>query len=278
MTPPEPPRPDPELHDEDLAALYRQAAREEPSPRHDAAILAAAAAELARPADNARSRPGWWQRWRVGLSLAATVLLSAGLVLLVGREQARDAASPAPATESAAPARDSVQKSAPQSAQESAQDAAREALRSEPSQEKRQAPTAPPASPPARPAESRRDTPAPATPSRQEASPRREADNYAVPAAPAAKAKAEAPAASAPAAPAPFPAPGEARRDAERPAAGNLAREAAEPTPEAQLAEVRALRQAGREEEARTALAAFLRRHPNYPLPADLEALGPPPR
>lgn len=275
----EPPRPDPEFHDEDLAALYRQAAREEPSARHDAAILAAAAADLARPAPR---RQGWWPRWRLGLSLAATVLLSAGLVLLVGREQARDATLPAPVGEAEAPAQQPMQKSAPQSARESAQkraqDVGREALSQEPSREKHQAaPATPPASAPARPAEPWHDAPAPA------AAPRQEADQAAPPAAPAAKAKVGAPAASAPASPAPFPAPPpapslESRQDAEGSMTRKLAKEAPEPPPEAQLAEIRALRQAGREDEARSAMAAFLRRHPDYPLPADLKDLGPPPR
>jgi hypothetical protein len=93
-------RPDTEVHDEALAALYRQAARDEPSPRHDAAILAAAAADLARPAS---ARRAWWPRWRMGLSLAVTIVLSAGLVLLVEREQARTPAGEGPAASRTTP-------------------------------------------------------------------------------------------------------------------------------------------------------------------------------
>jgi len=96
------PRRDAEAHDEALAALYRQAALEKPSARHDAAILAAAAADLARPAP---ARRAWWLRWRMGLSLAVTVILSAGIVLLVEREQTRSPPGELPPAPQSAPRR-----------------------------------------------------------------------------------------------------------------------------------------------------------------------------
>lgn len=69
--------------DPQLDRLYREAAREEPPARLDAAILAAARREVgARPrAVSARLRA-----WRVPISIAAVVVLSVSLVTLVREE------------------------------------------------------------------------------------------------------------------------------------------------------------------------------------------------
>lgn len=66
-----------------LDALYRDAPRVTPPSHLDAAILAAARREVA-----ARPRPlsAQLQRWRLPLSIAAVVVLSASLVTLVGEK------------------------------------------------------------------------------------------------------------------------------------------------------------------------------------------------
>lgn len=67
--------------DSPLTRAYREAGREQPPAHLDAALLAQAKAEfLARRA----SKP----RWRMPLSLAATVVLAVGVVLFATREGA----------------------------------------------------------------------------------------------------------------------------------------------------------------------------------------------
>jgi hypothetical protein len=316
-------RPDAEIHDEALGALYRQAAREEPSPRHDAVILAAAAAQLAE--SRAPRRQPWWLRWRLGLSLAATVILSTSLVLLVQREQARNPAGPpaplkpalrqAPSAEPApaAPAAEAPSLKRPVAPQR----------QDEPREEGRSAASTAPAGSSEQRAASRgaleaqskaerglsAQTPAPA----QNSDAGREADRAAAPEPPSPESKLLAPsadegklsgkargtssavspysiiapkgsappsalpaAAPPPAAPAPFPAPAESSQEKRRSVAAPSARDAAARSPQDELAEIRALLQAGRTEEARNALGAFLRGHPDFELPADLQALRPP--
>jgi len=69
--------------DAGLDRLYREAVGENPPPHVDAAILAAARREVgARP----RATPSALRRWRVPVSIAAVVVLSASLVVLVREE------------------------------------------------------------------------------------------------------------------------------------------------------------------------------------------------
>ena len=69
-----------------LDALYRAAAREAPPAHLDAAILAAARREV-----GARPRPfaATLRRWQVPVSIAAVVMVSASLVILVREEEGR---------------------------------------------------------------------------------------------------------------------------------------------------------------------------------------------
>ena len=69
--------------DSPLSRAYRETGREEPPAHLDAAILAQAKAAAA-------PRRGSKPRWFMPLSLAATVVLSIGVVLLMSRE-GRDA-------------------------------------------------------------------------------------------------------------------------------------------------------------------------------------------
>src|SRR3989344_7344145 len=64
--------------DSPLSRVYRETGREEPPAHLDAAILAQAKAAVGAR----RSKP----RWFMPLSLAATVVLSVGVVLLMSRE------------------------------------------------------------------------------------------------------------------------------------------------------------------------------------------------
>lgn len=326
--------PDADLHDDALAALYRQAAREEPSPRHDAAILAAAAAEVARPAEPRRS---WWSRWRIGLSVTATVVLSAGIVLLVEREQTREAAGewpasrpPAPSSQPGAeaerkaleapqapanttrqdkdaeqggaanpaapgepapraPTRDAADTAKPRgnvspqpTAPAAAPEQGRNAVRQDDSGTIRQ-----PMSPPAKPLEpfpedgkpsKKAEGAPPAVSPYSITAPKASAPPSALPGAllPQGGEGRSRGAAPLPPASAPIPPPAESPRAESDSAAAPSARERVVVTPQDELAEIRALLRAGRTEDARKAVAVFLRRHPDFALPADLEALRPP--
>jgi hypothetical protein len=81
-----------ELQDEDLARAYRKASREQPPAALDARILAAARA-AARPAV-AATPTFWTSGWRIPLALAATVLLSFTVTLLVHEAEQHSLALP----------------------------------------------------------------------------------------------------------------------------------------------------------------------------------------
>lgn len=71
--------------DTELGALYRAATRETPSAGLDARILAAAR-DAATPSRELAPTPlptSWVQRWRIPVALAATVLMTSTLTLLV---------------------------------------------------------------------------------------------------------------------------------------------------------------------------------------------------
>ncbi len=71
--------------DPPLSRLYREHAQDEPSAAVDQRILAAARqAAAARPPSVRRT--GWWQRWRLPLALATSVMLTVSLALLVERQ------------------------------------------------------------------------------------------------------------------------------------------------------------------------------------------------
>ena len=73
-----------DTRDEQLSRLYREAAGEEPSEAIDRAILAAARAEAAPVQPRKRA---WWQTWAGPASVAATVVLTVTLTLMVQQEQ-----------------------------------------------------------------------------------------------------------------------------------------------------------------------------------------------
>jgi hypothetical protein len=238
-----------DIRDEQLSRLYREAADAAPPAALDRAILAAARAEVALAPVRKRT---WWRSWTVPMSVAATVVLTATLTLMVRQEQERPAAEAAPAAD--------VPRASVAVPQEKTDTAADLAVK--------------PAAPPPR--------------AKQEAA-RREAERPAVVPAPVpeAAAPAGAPAPRAPmaesvesAAPA---RPAAVMRQQAAPAAdavesrarsAPLRKEAvgAAParTPEQWLEEIRQLKKQGREKEAVEALAEFRKTYPDYRLPEDL--------
>lgn len=72
------------FHDQDLSALYRSTDAAEPPAWLDERIVTAARAAVASPAPAAAlSRRSRWRRWTMPLAMAATVVLTVGLVRLV---------------------------------------------------------------------------------------------------------------------------------------------------------------------------------------------------
>lgn len=234
--------------DRELGALYRTAAQEAPSPGLDARILAAAR-NAATPPREAASTPvpkSWAQRWRIPVALAATVLMTSTLTLLV-REHGVDgdetmmprqapaarkseAAAPAASTAPAAPA--SIAPAAPAREDRGEANTAKDQLADRPREEPRYPPqsdraaehAAPPVAESAAGAAAMRSAPASAR----------------------ANASAE---------------------SAARPAlSGTLER-----SPEQWLEEIRQLRREGRAAEAEARLAEFRKRYPQFLLPEDLK-------
>ncbi len=260
------PRPD-SPSDPEVSRLYRQHSTDGPSPAVDQRILAAARAALAgRPAN---TRGGWWQRWRTPLALATTLLLTVTLSVLHERQPTE-----VPAERGLRQSLPQVPGDEPQSskAEHAAPAAAPEAAR-----------PATAAGPKSLPAAGRAEVPPPAARKTERDAPVT-ADNAAAGGRSAAAERKSAPAAitqeSAPAAiAAPVPAAvgaatSEARERFESaPAAApsTAARSRAEGvrTPASWLEEIRALRRAGRTDEAERQLREFRRVHPDYPLPEE---------
>ena len=249
--------------DRDLSALYRQAAEEQPSAGLDARILAAARATTAPPQVVSQS---WLNRWKIPVVLAAIVLLTTTLTLLVQDEDAGRLSVPDPVTTRApipakeiappppaapAPARAELPPKSARPAPKTVTEPARVPSATGSLAKEREIPAA--SSPQPVPgatlnlggaaAESRSDT--------LRDQPAREKTRQEIQAAP----------------PPPMAAP--AARSMAAPAAKRA--ELDERSPEQWLADIRRLRREGRVEEAETSLAEFRKRYPKYLLPDDLE-------
>ena len=72
--------------DPQLSRLYREHALDEPAGIIDQRILSAARQAVSSTRPQEARRNGWWQRWRMPLSLATTVMLTVMLALLVERQ------------------------------------------------------------------------------------------------------------------------------------------------------------------------------------------------
>jgi hypothetical protein len=289
---------DPDLRDPSLDRAYRETPRDEPPPELDERIRAAARRavgtrpqSLEQQAADARRR-SWTSRWRLPLSVAATVVIAATLTVMMQEEERRprDDAGRGVSPMKVEPAREAERPAPPPA---SAPDAARSA------------PAAPPAAPApqSRELESARQPaaarPEPAVqPKREERALEAQQPATAVSAPPVPteqlekRQQAPAPAAAPPpAAPPPIPAQGPAlkampqtapagaasdalRRDrnlGDRPdRAGREGALSAVRTPEAWVEHIRTLRAQGREAEATAELAELGRAYPDFQLPPDL--------
>jgi hypothetical protein len=240
--------------DPQVSRLYREHAQAEPSDAIDQRVLARARQAVSARPPGTRST-GWWTRWRMPLTLLTTVMLTVTLTLLVER-QPDDLSSSLPSAEK--PRSESMQDGVAGPSKKQAEAAA-------PS---RSAPT------PAAPSVKENRSPPPAESRERDASRASKFDAEQAPVAPSATDKAEN---VAPAANAASQAAGrvELRAAPEfsgaRPAAAPLAKSRADGTrtPELWLEEIRALRSAGKTEEAERQLREFRRAHPDYPLPEE---------
>ena len=250
---------EPDLRDPRLDGAYREAPREEPPEALDERIRAAARRAVdARPQSLSAQR-SWASRWRIPLSVAATVVVAVTLSFMMQDEEARKSrvappiGSPVPQTAPAMREMEAKQPAPPATIQK---------LEAAPE------------------ARGRADevSPAPATPAQGAIQP-----------APSA------PAAGTGTAPAPFVREEQRRSLPDTEAAPGLSRDralsdrpvgatreavparapAAVPAqrpPETWLEEIRRLKAQGREAEAAAELAEFRRRYPDFALPADLSA------
>jgi hypothetical protein len=257
-----------DLRDPRLDQAYRELPGEEPPSEVDERIRAAARRAVgAGPQSLAARERSWASRWRVPLSLAASVVVVVTLTLMMQEEEqqrARDVApalAPAPVApptldERAAPSR------APEDAKRPDTEPARRAPASAPPQ---RAPAADAAAPPP-PQLEKLET-------RQQLLEAPKAAGVPPPptTAPAVKGLASQPAAASPAAPSGVSdSLSRERAVGDRPAremrsAPQVARSAEE-----WIEEIRRLKAQGRDADAAAELAEFRRRHPEYPLPVDL--------
>lgn len=227
-----------DFRDEGLSRLYREADGAEPPAALDRAILAAARAEVAPP-----RRRAWWQSWTVPMGVAATVVLTATLTLMVQQEQERPApetppaqSAPAAVPQEKAKAADLAVKPAAPPPEAKQEAAPREAER-------------PPVAAPASAAEAVAPAPPPfaGEPKVLQAPPAPAMRQQAVPAADAVELRAK----SAP-----------LRKEATGIAPAH--------TPEQWLEDIRRMKKQGKEKEADEALAEFRKIYPEYRLPDDL--------
>jgi hypothetical protein len=292
---------DPDLRDPNLDRAYRETPRDEPPSELDERIRAAARRALGTKPQSLeqqtadRARRGWTSRWRVPLSVAATLVIAATLTVMMQEEERRprDDAGRAVSPAIVAPMREAERPASPAAG-------APDAARSAPAPAAQ--PPAPPGAAPDAPVRARA-APAPALEptTRPGAAPEPKREERALEAQrPAAAEQAPAtpgqlemrrqtavPAASPPPPAAPAPAPKPAlqsqpagaasdvlRRDralgdrperASREASGNALR-----SPEAWVELIRSLRAQGRDAEATAELAELRRAYPDFQLPPDL--------
>lgn len=217
--------------DEELSRLYRAGAREEPPAELDRRILAAARQQALR-GRRPRLRP-LSSAWTVPVSLAAVIVLSVSLVLVVQLEHEGARApllegQPAPSADSAAPAGDEAGTAAP---------GAERPQRAVPREAREGEPGAAPAAPSPEALRQREDSAA-------EARKRQEIRSGA--GAPEAEMRA-------------------GERSRTKPAK-------APPAPHVWLAEIEQLLASGEVDAARESLARFRERYPDYPVPASVSA------
>lgn len=242
-----------DTRDEQLSRLYREAAGEEPSEAIDRAILAAARAEAAPVQPRKRA---WWQTWAGPASVAATVVLTVTLTLMVQQEQEHAFIEAPPSKGEAA---DSAVKPASPPPAVKQEAAPREAERvvGATRQAQEAAEAAPAPKPLARETKAEPAAPAGALAPR---APMAEPAELAAPAKPAAVMRQQA----APAADA------VELRARSAPLRKEAVGAAPARTPEQWLEDIRRLKQQGKDKEAAEALADFRKAYPDFRLPDDL--------
>lgn len=260
----------PPTEDPALSRLYRTAADAAPPPALDAAILAAARASVA---PRLAVKSTWWQRLRLPMSVAATVMLTVMLALTMQQNPPEVAEVTAPRPTPS----ESVPTAAPSSAQPAEKGRAKEAVTAG----EAHAPTLVPATPatpaaatarsfPALPAEKKAIPATPLPPLVRDGASSGATEGRAVAADSAADtaAKAERSESARERGTLALPAPAAAPAGAQL----NSAAKRAQPLGEAAwLDEIRALRRQGRHEDAARRLAEFRTVYPDYPLPDDLK-------
>lgn len=275
---------DPDLRDPNVDRAYRETPRDEPRPELDERIRAAARRAVgtrpqsldAQAAD--AKRRSWVSRWRVPLSVAATVVIATTLTVMVQEEERRPRDDAYPGLAPAIVTPREAEQPAPARAPEPA-------ARSE---AQTPAPAAQPPAPPSKGLEKAAERRVPDPPERALESTSRSSAR-AVPTPEATREeRAFAPQPPAAAEPAPAsPRQSEMRRQASQPAgaaAESLRRDralgdrperasrdaSAIRSPEAWIDHIRSLRAQGREAEATAELAEFRRAYPDFQLPTDL--------
>jgi hypothetical protein len=287
---------DPDLRDPNLDRAYRETSRDEPTPELDERIRAAARRavgtrpqSLEQQAADARRR-SWASRWRVPLSVAATLVIAATLTVMVQDEERRPRDDAGRGVSPMIVAPREAEKPAPPAA--SAPDAARSApavapapATSAPRRPEQESSTQPRAEPSLLPKREERALEA-QQPAAADSAPRAPAEQLEM------RRQAPAPAAAPPlAAPAPVPAPRPAPKAMPETAPADAASESlrrdrnlgdrperalrgaassAIRSPEAWVEHIRSLRTQGREAEATAELAELRRAYPDFQLPTDL--------
>jgi hypothetical protein len=245
--------------DPKLSQIYREASSEGPPAALDAAILAAARKQVAKPQRRARSS---WVRWMAPASALATLVVAVSLAFLVEREQ--PGTPDGTAIRAIPPRPQSPPAAAPESAKMKADSAAPAPAATPPAQVPVPLPAvvAPPAAE-AFPAESRAKAAESrmSAPKAAESKTMRESNVAGDAALGAARTAAPAASAGAPTSPA---------------AAGKLAplrQQAIQRSPEAWLDEISRLKREGRDKEAAEQLAEFRKAYPAYAVPESLRVL-----
>jgi hypothetical protein len=260
---------DPDLRDPRLDQAYRELPGDAPPSALDEQIRAAAHRAVgARPQSLAARRRSWASRWRVPLALAASVVVVVTLTLMVQEEEQRALqGEPMLAPPPAAPPALEDRAAPPREAEDARRGDTEPARRAPASAPPQRAPAADAAAPPPpqlqklETRQPRLEEPAAAQiPSPPTTAP-----------APAAKPSAAPPLRGSPAAPSgASDSLSRERAVGERPARETRSAPLVARSPEEWLDEIRRLKAQGRDADAAAELAEFRRRHPDYPLPADL--------
>ncbi len=256
---------EPDLRDPHVDRAYRETPRDEPPPGLDERIRAAARRAVGARPQSLEARRSWASRWRVPLSLAASVILVVTLTVMMQEEEQRALYREPPTAPSPSAPAAIEDRAVPRVEDESKRrDAAGAAA--QPPAPARGAPVVP--EPMRAPAADAATSP----PSGLQKLEQRQQRLEEAPTAGVAPPPASAPATAPPAAQPRSSAPSLSRERAagERPARAARSPSDAARSPEEWIEEIRRLKAQGREAEATAGLAELRRAYPDFQLPADL--------